>query len=222
MIPALDPFDLIKRLSSVPMGPLVDTLRQIHHRGSPDAEDLRRLMAAPDTSRAPEAQVTSPSANGSSADGYETARQHFVRHSERLREQAMLAERLLDRLSASKAALPPLRQELHIDCAPGGRSEAPFVVANGLRDAADVHFRPGRVHGLPHGTEPFAVRFDPERIRLEPGAERTVQLSLELPRTEQLPAQLECGVDVLGGEHVLLKLWIQVHVVAEGLHARQQ
>ena len=149
----------------------------------------------------------------STSPDYEAARRHFVRHSERLREQAILAERLLDGLAGHAHQTTPvaLQQELRVLCGPEDSSAARFVVANCLDRTVDVRFRPGQIHGLPPDqAASIGLWFDPEQPRLEPGAEQEVKLRVELANSDGLPDVLELGVDVLGNEQMLLKLWVRI------------
>lgn len=209
---APDPFDLVKRLGNVPLGPLVEALRQMHRGGAVNAPNLEELLgtriAAPI-----EPQPSIPTAAPKSPD-YEAARKHFVQHSERLREQAMLAERLLDGLAGQTARAPTvLQHELRIQCAPGAASAARFVVVNCLPQPVEVLFRPGRFHGLStEQASSLRMSFSPAQPRLEPGAEQEVQLLIDLAGSYGLPDVIEVGVDVLGDEQMLLKLWARIEL----------
>jgi hypothetical protein len=210
---ALNPFDLVARLRNAPLEPLVETLRQLHDRGAVDPPSLEHVLGLSDG--APESPRPATVAAKPSGSNYEAARRHFVQYSERLREQAMLTEHLLDGLTghASRTALMLLQHQLRVQCGPGETSAARFVVVNGLDQPADVRFRPGRVHGL--STEQAAsvhISFEPDHPHLQAGAEREVQLQVDLRDADGLPDALELGVDVLGNEHMLLKLWVRIEL----------
>ena len=215
---APDPFDLVRRLGTLPLGPLVDALRQLHSTDTGHPSKLETLLAA----RAePEPHDPTPPpipAAARSAPDYEAARKHFVRHSEKLREQAILAERLLDGLAGQSVRTPsPLQHELRVQCARRATSAARFIVVNCLDNAVDVHFRPGPFHGL--SSEQAAsihLSFSPAQPRLEPGAQQEMQLFVDLRDADGLPDVLEVGVDVLGGEQLLLKLWARIELRQEG------
>ena len=207
----LDPFELVRRLRHAPLGPLVAALRKIHDGGHVDLNNLEELLGS--RAAAPAPQQPSRTAKSTSTD-YEAARRHFVRHSERLREQAILAERLLDGW-AGQANQPPvvLQQELRVQCAPGATSGARFVVVNCLDQTVDVRFRPGHVHGVSaEQATSVHLSFTPEQPRLEPGAERDVQLLVEVDGSDGLPDVLELGVDISGNERMLLKLWVRIEL----------
>jgi hypothetical protein len=212
----LDPFELVRRLRDAPLGPLVDALRHIHGRGTADPASLDDLLRSRETTpSAPE----QPGGTASNSPDYEAARRHFVRHSERLREQAILAERLLDGLTGSANRTTPviLQQELRVPCTEAGTSRARFVVVNSLERTVDVHFRPGRVHGL-SGEQAALIHFsfDPEQPRLEPGAEQEVALLVGIDDADGLADVLELGVDVWGNEQLLFKLWVRIELRAGG------
>jgi hypothetical protein len=213
----LDPFELVQRLGRAPLEPLVDALRQVHIRGTVDATSLEALFGRGEA--APVVPSASHSAHTSSLPDYEQARRHFVRHSERLREQAILAEKLLDGLAGRTAVAPPviLQHEVRVQCAPGGTSAARFVVVNCLKQQVDVRFQSRHVHGLPaEEAESVRLSFNPDHPRLERGAELEVQLLVSLSDTARLPHELEIGVDVCGNELTLLKLWVRIEVRGRG------
>jgi hypothetical protein len=216
---ARDPFDLLRRLGTVPIGPLVDTLRQLHQSGTGHSSNLEALLgtgSAATDRPAPPIPPVAPIAPAS--PDYEAARKHFVRHSERLREQALLAERLLDGLAGQVRRTPAvLQHELRVQCPPRGTSAARFVVVNCLEQPVDVHFRTGRFHGLSaEQAATIHLSFSPAQPHLEPGAEKEVQLQVDLQGSGRLPDVLEVGVDVLGGEEMLLKIWARIELRQEG------
>jgi hypothetical protein len=216
------PFDLLRRLADAPLDPLVDALRALHAKGSADVNELSALLVPRGDGGPPESsgnRGVPPAVSGAGAPTeYEAARRHFIRHSEKLREQAQLADRLLDGFARSNHTIHPrIRQhELRLRCAVGGTSGARFVVANSLGRAATVRFRAGRVHAAsPEQAAAVHLTFDPGSPRLEPGEEREVQLSVELAAVTELPAVLEAGVDVLADEQLLLKMWVRIDVCGE-------
>ena len=169
------------------------------------------MLAKRETPASP-APGTRVAATPASPD-YEAARQHFVRHSEKLREQAILAEKLLDGLSRNASPTNPviLQQELRLRCAPGATSKTRFIVVNCLARTADVHFRTGHVHGLSaEVSASVRIEFDPECPRLGAGAEQEVEMLVGVAPGDGLPDTLEFGVDVLCEEQLLLKLWVRV------------
>ncbi len=210
----LDPFDLIKRLGDVPLGSLVKVLRDLHHHGTPDSDTLRKLLGSRQ-STAETPKPTVPVAIAAPSSDYEAARRHFVQHSQRLREQAILTDKLLDGFAAHADHAKPaiLQHELRVQCAPGTTSGARFVVVNCLDRTANVRFRPGRVHSLSIETaEDIHLSFRPCELRLEPEGECEVQLLITLPARDDLPSAFDLGVDVLGNEQVLLKQWVHIEV----------
>jgi hypothetical protein len=214
----LDPFEVVRRLGHAPLGPLVDALRQIHHRGKVEPNNLKELLGSNEAAFAGPKPPSAPTQ--STSPDYEAARRHFVRHSVRLREQAILAERLLEGLAGPAKQTPPgaLQHELRIQCARGATSGARFIVVNCLDRAVDVHFRPGRVHAVsPEQAAAIRLSFTPEQPRLESGAEQEVQLLVEVGGNEGLPDALELGVDVLGHEQLLLKLWVRIELHPGGI-----
>ena len=214
---SLDPFDLVRRLGHAPLDPLVDALRTLHARGGGGgAKELWELLGSRDA--APAGRAPGPPSTTPSAD-YETARRHFVRHSERLREQAILAERLLDRLAGTSGQehRSVLQQTVRIQSAPGQRSGARFVVVNGLDREAHVRFIAGQVHGLSRDeSSSVRITFDPAEPRIEPGGERDVQIVVDVPEGMAGREFLEFGVDVISDEQRLLKLWVRVDLRAGG------
>jgi hypothetical protein len=211
---SVDAFELIKRLSQVPLEPLVQALRNVHEQRAGPGMDIRNLLDAagqvPPSPAAGEAATPKPSA-------YEAARRHFVQHAEKLREQAILAERLLDGLTrdGERATVVALQHEVHVACLPGERSATTFALVNRLQRTVDVHFRPGRVHELPPGQNGVVeLSFVPQEPRLAPGETVDVQLLLDVRDNDILPGALNLGVDVLGDDQLLSKLWVRIELRA--------
>jgi len=224
VIVPLAAFELLERLKTLPLDPLVDALRDLHDRGAAGvafpAQPGRSAdgPAAASTPLASIADALAPVVGGMPADGprgadYETARRHFVRHSQRLREQAMLAERLLDGLVRHEQQTPaPLHRELRVMCAAGASVRAPFIVVNALERDVTVTFRIGRLHGAER--IPIRVSVDPPSLALPRGDEGTVAAVVSVPADAQVGMPGELGVDVLGDERLLMKLWLQIVVGA--------
>ena len=216
----VDPFDILRRLSAVPVMTAVDALRQIHGRGAaPDVDALRRLLGIATEARPPSASVVadSPAAAPAQDRDYEAARKHFVQHAQRLREQATLAERLLHRLVDQPCAVSTasLTHEVHIAGAPGDTASARVVVANYLERPVHVRFRVGHVHGLPASASPVAIRFAPERPLLAVAGECEVAIVVGVPAEVAEQDRLEFGVEVFGNERPLCQLWVCVDVRTE-------
>ena len=214
----LDPFEVVRRLRNAPLGPVVEALRRIHDRGKVEPTNLEELLGW--KAAATEEPQQPPRTARSLSPDYEAARRHFVQHSVRLREQAILAEKLLDGLAAH-AATPTmpvaLTQELRIQCAPGSTSRARFIVANCFERTIDVRFHPGRIHGIsPAQAAAVRLSFTPEQPRLEAGSEQQVQLLVEVDDGD-LPDVLELGVNVSGDEQILLKLWVRIELRPGGV-----
>ena len=207
----VDPFELVKRLGDAPLASLVDALRRVHADETGGQRALLDLIV--ERTAAQRSAPPTAAAPSSSSPDYEAARQLFVRHATKLREQAILADKLLDGYTrqASAPVAQQLHRELRIRCSPGYASTARFVVINCLTRAVDLHFRVGHVHGvLPAASALVRVEFDPAQPRLEPGAECDVRIRVELPEDCGLPDPFELGVDVLGDELLLVKLWVHV------------
>jgi len=212
-------FQLLKRLGSAPLDPLVEALRDLHQRGSADSKQLQELLSGGDV-QLPAAESTIPAmarAPRANSANYESARRHFVEHAQRLREQAILTERLLDGLSghhgAAAAALPV--RELNVPCARGGEASVCFALVNTFDHAIDVQFR------TKHGNTPLPIpvndvmSFQPPNPRLEPGQDEIVRLSVDVRQwTPAVPA-FDIVVDVLGNERLLLRLVVRVQIVGE-------
>jgi hypothetical protein len=215
----IDPFELIRRIGRAPLGPLVAALRELHE-GADTPAVLQALTSLRDSPLRPGADVAAIGPARRAPD-YETARRHFVQHATRLREQTILAERLLDGLVGSVAQAHPARlpEDVIVRCAPGSTSRARFVVANHFGQSLSVRLVPGRLHGL-SAPQAAAVQigFEPEQLQLSPGAEREVEISIEVKPDEALPDVIELGVDVLGNEQVLLKQWVRIATHPEGRH----
>ena len=220
MIVPLAAFELLERLKTLPLDPLVDALRDLHERGATGVAlpaEPRLTGDGPGGAFRPLASLAdalAPVVGGTPADAprgadYETARRHFVRHSQRLREQAMLAERLLDGLVRHEQQTPaPLQRELHVMCPAGASVLAPFIVVNALERDVTVTFRIGRLHG----PERVAMRvsIDPPSLGLPRGDEATMAAVVSVPGDARVGMQGELGVDVLGDERLLMKLWLQI------------
>jgi hypothetical protein len=209
---SLDPFDLVQRLGHIPVDPLVEALRRLHARGGGGAKELSDLLASYE--KKPSGAAAGAAGPTRSPD-YEAARRHFVRHSERLREQAILAERLLDRLAGPEEEEPrtPLQQTLRIQAAPGDTSGARFIVANARDRVAHVRFITGHVHGLTREeSSSMRITFEPDQPRLDPGGELEVRVAVDVPAGLADREFLEFGVDVMSDEQRLLKLWVRVEL----------
>jgi hypothetical protein len=151
------------------------------------------------------------------ASPYETARRHFVQHAEKLREQAILAEKLLAGLVESRdEPSTPLRQEMRMQAAAGTTSYARFIIVNRLERTAQTLVRLHRIHGLPDAASSrLGVEFEPSRCALEPGEEREVIVSVCVPDAADLPDLIRLDVDVLDGSQLLYKLWVSVDLQGE-------
>jgi hypothetical protein len=211
MVGIRGPLDFLKRLGDVPLEPLVEKLRELHEQGHADATHLQALLALPEgpSRTAVAAAVPTPV-----SPDYEDARRHFIEHSQRLREQALLAERLLGSLARRDTASTPapLQRELRIECARRSTSAARFEIVNCLDHAVDVRFRVGHLHGVAAPLPDGAVSFDPIAPRLESGAEQAVRLAVDLGEYRDGADAFEFGVDVLGGDRVFSKLWVRIQV----------
>jgi hypothetical protein len=215
MTPA-SPFQLLKRLGSLPVDPLVDALRELHQRGMTDSKQLQELISGGDvkpSSSDPPVISVAPAAP-SPAGNYEAARRHFVDHARRLREQAMLTERLLANFARRQGVtLPaPVVHELSIVCAPGSQGSTRFVLVNTFDRTIAVHFRVERSHGISPVALSDKVSFDPPNPRLEPGREKTVRLCVDLQQWTPATDALEFAVDALSDDRLLLKLWVRVQI----------
>ena len=217
MIPVLPSFALLTRLGSLPVEPLVEALRDLHTRGATDSMQLQALLAPPPSDPPPDPAKPLPPRGVN----YETARKHFADHAQRLREQAILSERLLDGLvkrHGTKEETPIgvlLARELAIDCQRGGESVIRFVVVNSLDRAVTLRFRVGRPHGAFSQPLEDVVSFDPPAPRLEAGGQETVRLAVDLRGQPHTAGAFEFGVDVLGDERLLVKLWVRAQVVGQ-------
>lgn len=221
MIPRFSSFELLRRLGSVPLEPLIDVLRDLHQRGIAESPQLHALLERGDISTVlPRRPMTPPGeAFAPPRDAnYEAARKHFVEHAQRLREQAILAERLLDGFIDGQrtpaTTLSP--RELTIHCTRGGSASAWFVVVNSVDRQVAVSFRVGRIHGADENVPiPDLVSFDPPAPCVGPGQERVVRLSIDLEDHADLDT-LEFGVDIAGDDRLLAKLWVRVQTSAQG------
>ena len=211
--------ELLRRLGAAPLEPLVDVLRDLHQRGATDSKELRALLAplksVPSVAPAPPPAIELLRQPGH--ENYEAARKHFVQHAERLREQALLAERLLEGFARTEGAngRSPLHRELALECVRGGTSETRFIVSNSFRHPITVGFHVGRIHGCERPDASGIVTFDPATPRLAEGAEQVVQVTIDLRQHDIAADAFEFGVDVLGDEQLLVRLWARVRVTAQ-------
>ena len=210
-MPAQDPFDLVVRLRGMPLGVVVDALRRVHRGGAAPA-DLWSLLAT-GTPKAPAPPARQPplalTAGTSTPPDYDRMRRHFVQHAQRLREQALLTERLLDRFGVGRTA--PLQHELRIQCEAGRTAGARFLLVNSLDEPVVVTFRQGRVHGSSQETFPVHVTFDPASPSMRAGEEREIHVTVETQASIDDP-NLDLGIDVLGNERLLIKLWLHLEL----------
>lgn len=207
--------DLLQHLSTVPLAPLVEALRELHHLGAADPERIRSLLAAPAAPgvRPPAAPpaVRLPSGPSSDRPDYERARKHFVEHAQRLREQAILAEKLLAGFVGEQTAAADLRRELTLPASDGPVRTLQFVLVNTLPRAMAITFRvraardaEGR-NAWRHG-----LAFEPAAPHLAAGEEVVVRLQLDTRRVP-LPERPDTViVDVFGNDRPVVSLWISV------------
>jgi hypothetical protein len=213
-MPRPDAFDVVMRLSGMPRSAVVDALRRVH-RGDVRPADLWSLLETgtptPDQPAGPTpAAVAAPVAPP--FPDYDRVRRHFVQDSQRLRNQALLTERLLDGF-AGISRMAPLQHELRIRCEAGHRAGARFVLVNSLDHAVRVTFRRGRVHASADETSSVRVAFDPEHPWMDAHEEREIRVSVDLPASIQAP-HLDLGIDVLGNERLLIKVWLRLELQA--------
>jgi hypothetical protein len=211
---AIDPFDLLGKLKNARTETLVDALRRLHQSGSSDLSSIEELLGGKSNPPA-DSPPSQPAPETSPEPRYEELRRHFVPYAEKLRQQALLTERLLNGFVAeSKRPAPAvLQQEIRIQASPGAQSGARFVVMNSLDHATAVSFRMGRIHGLSdQHRDALRIEFDPEKPQLGPNEERSIHVRVDVANVQDLPERIEIGVDLLGGDRLLLKLWIQVEL----------
>jgi hypothetical protein len=216
--------DLLTRLGKAPLDPLVEALRDLHVRGPEAAGKLQQLLSSlhvPAAAPAEEHPIdTVPAAR--TAD-YETARRHFVDHGRRLREQALLAERLLEAFVRRQSSASPLslRDELPLTCVRGGTAAIDFIVVNREPGRMRVRFDLGAARPEVASFDLRAcLSFDPPAPCLQPGAEVIVRCVLDL-RSCALPAgDFDVDVDVRGDDRLLVKLWLHLHVTEEVTHGQ--
>jgi hypothetical protein len=211
----IDPFELLGKLKTARTDMLVDALRRLHQNGSGNLNSLEELLNGKTERPGDAQQPPAPSAATAEARGYEELRRHFVPYAEQLRQQALLTEKLLNGfMYESKRPAPAvLQQEIRIQASPGTQSGARFAVLNSLDHPAEVSFRTGRVHGLSEQQrDALRIQFEPERPRLGPNEEKWIHVRVDVADREGLPERIETGVDLLGEDRLLLKLWIQVEL----------
>ena len=221
MIGLTSQLELLKRLGSVPLDPLVEALRDVHLGGPTGAERLRSLLAPAHTPSRPVTGTTPPAPPavelGRSVD-YEAARRHFTDHARRLREQADLAERLLEGFVRRQSAAPPasLQHELALTGKPGSTTSASFVVINRDDEPIDVRFHLSDTQlAGDEAAVAQSLSFDPPTPRLMPGQEAVVRLSVSLDDHHAPHGLIEMGVDVRSEHRLLLRLWIRVRVTEQ-------
>jgi hypothetical protein len=210
--------DLLKRLGSAPLGPLVEALRDLHERGPASVQRLDSLLFSPRSSPASAAPDPSrPPIEPAPEVDYETARRHFADHGRRLREQAILADHLLERFVRPQSMAPPtsLQQQLAVTCARGSTTSTRFVVVNREEREMTVRFDASQCLGIPAPADTdlrACLSFDPPTPRLRAGEETVVRLSLDLTSYEGRGGVIELGVDVRNEQRLLVRLWIRVEV----------
>jgi hypothetical protein len=215
---------LLKRLGNLEHEPLVDALRDLHTRREGGVEQLQKLLASslPIPSRPIVGADTLEAAEPTRGADYETARRHFVDHGRRLREQAFLAERLLDAFVRRQDTAPAVasQSELTVRCAREAIASADFFVVNREGSALDVRFDafpPSGCDGDGADAEESAISasrlsFDPSTIQLAPGQEAVVRLTVDLRGYRGQAGKRDVGVDIRGNERLLVRLWIHVDV----------
>ena len=211
---------LLEQLGAAPVEPLVDALRALHAGSPGGAEHLRRLLA-PDSRALPQPEHDTRAAAAPVVDmprdaDYEAARRHFVEHGRRLREQALLAERLLDGFVRHQSETRPLQHELRLTATRGSSAGGSFVVVNTDETPTDVRFlvrATARADGVAAVEQ--SISFDPASMRLQPGEESVVRLSLSLRDYREQRDVLEMSVDVCSDVRLLVRLWICVRVTEQ-------
>ncbi len=209
----MDPIELLRRAGDLPVEPLVEALREIHEGkvrgGKPDGRRVEPEVLPPESLAV---QVLRGIHERKQPRSYDDVRRHFRQHEEGLRHQASLTDRLLDRMDPEGAApLPapresPLQQELRVQCPPGGESAARFVLVNEFDHPMQPRFRV-------RPSDSLRFSFEPEQPRLKAGEERVVRLGVALDEAAARPGErLECAVDVMDGERLMLKLWVSIAV----------
>jgi len=214
----IDPFELIGKLKNARTDLLVDVLRRLHNKGSGDLSAIDQLLDGnvdPTANASP--KPSAPGAANAGNERYEELRRHFVPYAEQLRQQAVLTEKLLKGFASEPKGPTPsvLQQEIRIQASPGTQSGARFAVVNSLDHATELTFRAGSFHGLSDAQrDSLRMEFEPKRPQLGPNEERWIHVRVEVADIDGLPDRIETGVDLLGGDRLLLKLWIQVELRA--------
>lgn len=210
-----DPFELIGRLRHARVEPLVDVLRRLHREGAQNLSSIEELLGKTSPLQAESAASVAEDRATPHIERYEELKRHFVPYAEQLRRQSLLTDQLLHGFLAESRASEPatLQQEIRIQYTPGTPSGARFVVANLLGTTTKLQFRIGRVHGLPlEHQSAIRLRFQPDQPRLDPKEERAVEVSVDVENLPDFPEKVDVGVDVLGDERLLLKLWIRIEI----------
>jgi hypothetical protein len=213
--------ELLKRLSSVQVDPLVEALREFHLGSPTGAARLQSLLApaqSPSESAAATPAPVRPAMEPAKSVDYEAARRHFTDHARRLREQADLAERLLEGFVRRQSAAPPtsLQHEVTVTGERGSTTGASFVVVNRDEQPIDVTFHvDDRQRSVEAAAVARSLAFDPPAPRLMPGQEAVVQLSLSLRDYQAAQDLIEMGVDVRNENRLLVRLWVRVRVVEQ-------
>jgi len=220
--------DLLRRLGRVPLDPLVDALRDLHARGEAGSENLRALLTAPrrgpaNAEEPPTADVTGRPIELSHKIDYETARQHFADHGRRLREQAILAERLLGSFveRQSSASSTSLQHELTVTGPAGSVASTRFVAVNREGRPIEVRFVPDGSCRDGEATDIASrLSFAPPTPRLFPDEEVVVTVSVDMSSVSG--PRHTVGVDVRADDRLLVRLWVSLQVTNPEVSQRER
>jgi hypothetical protein len=201
---AFDPIALALRLRDAPLERTIEVLRSLH-------ADLEWR-----------ARANHPDAPPTGRQGYERARELYYERTTRDRGGSVA-----DAVIAQVLPPPPpvlregsvLQQELRLQVIPRGVAAGRFALANELGHPVSVDFRSGRLREvgsrepLPGDTQ---IRLEPSALRLGVDEECAMRIEVDLADCPAGPgAKLEVAVDLMGGEGLLLKLWVVITLRGE-------
>lgn len=239
----MDPIDLLKRLQSVPLGPLLESLREIHRFRTQEPEwipaaqpelwralvpggsetraevGVSRAVTVPPLQAPPQHQAPVRDDVDPGSSSYDAVRELFGQRESALSRQSHLVDRVLDQLRSGRdvssvSAASPLQQEIRLACPVRGRTAGRFIVASEAGAELLLHLQLSEPVAARDDAGPV-VSLDPPELVLGAGEERVVKVEVDLSGSSAVSGdRFELPVEAVdAGGNVLVKAWVELLVV---------